>query len=99
MTRIPKSNSNHSLFLHGLFIYFTFKDGNQQSRTDWHRILITRESTKAYAVNWIEVGDKLYIRGRLQYRAVVNPTTANVESNVAYILTGELYGYSLICET
>ena len=74
---------------HGLFIYLTFKDGNQQSRTDWHRILITRESTKAYAVNWIEVGDKLYVRGRLQYRAVVNPTTANVESNVAYILTGE----------
>ena len=43
-------------------------DGNQQERTEWHRIVLWRKLAEV-AGEWLKKGKKVYIEGKLQTRS------------------------------
>lgn len=43
-------------------------DGNQQERTEWHRIVLWRKLAEI-AGEWLKKGKKVYIEGKLQTRS------------------------------
>lgn len=71
------------------YISWVFLEGEQKSKVDWHRIMISRTSMKSYATQYVQTGDRVLVKGKLQYRTVVNPDTGKVSDSVAYINTRE----------
>lgn len=45
------------------------KDGNKQSRTDWHNVAIKTKGLAGVAEQYLKKGDKVMIEGELQYRS------------------------------
>jgi len=44
------------------------KDGQKQTRTEWHRVSIFGKGAEI-AANWLKSGSKVYIEGKLQTRS------------------------------
>ncbi|MFK7866971.1 MAG: single-stranded DNA-binding protein [Alphaproteobacteria bacterium] len=44
------------------------RDGNPQSRTEWHRVVIFNENLGKIAESYLKKGSKLYLEGQLQTR-------------------------------
>ena len=62
------------------------QDGNQQERTDWHRLVVWRK-TAEIAGNYLKKGSLIYVEGRLETRSwtdkneIVRYTTEVVVEN------------------
>jgi single-strand DNA-binding protein len=44
------------------------RDGNQQERTEWHRVVIFNENLGRVAKSYLKKGSKVYLEGQLQTR-------------------------------
>ena len=44
------------------------KDGNQQKKTDWHRVVAWRQAAE-FAGNYLKKGNLVYVEGRLETRS------------------------------
>lgn len=64
-------------------IFCRHKDGETNDRADWHRIVVGLPSQKNIALNYVQKGDKVLIKGSLYYKAYVNEH--QVTNNVTYI--------------
>lgn len=64
--------------------YWTDKNGQRQSTTEWHRIVIYNENLVKLAEKAIHKGSKLYIEGKLKSRTYINQS--GVEKNITEIV-------------
>lgn len=48
------------------------QDGDWLQRTDWHKIVVFRPSTREYVINYLKKGDRALINGRITYNEVVD---------------------------
>ena len=44
------------------------RDGNQQERTEWHRVVIFNENLGRVAKSYLKKGSKVYLEGQIQTR-------------------------------
>lgn len=45
------------------------KDGNKQSRTDWHNVVVKQNGTAGVVEKYLKKGDKVCVEGELQTRS------------------------------
>lgn len=45
------------------------KDGNKQSRTDWHNVVVKQNGTAGVVEKYLKKGDKVAVEGELQTRS------------------------------
>ena len=66
-------------------------DGEQEERTDWHRLTLWHRQAQ-FAEDYVRVGDRIYIEGRLEYEAykrdgVTIPTAEIIVHSVVMLST------------
>ena len=46
------------------------KDGEMQQKSEWHKIVTFDQSIITYCQNFLNVGDTIYIEGKISYRTI-----------------------------
>lgn len=69
------------------------KDGERQTKAEWHKIVTFDQAMITYCQEFINVGDTLYIEGRLTYRSIeAEESTAGKKLKLAEIQVGKFGG-------
>lgn len=68
--RISLTQDGREIATFSLATSSSWKDetGEWQTHTDWHRIIVFRESTVGWIKDLLQKGDTLYVEGKLTYR-------------------------------
>jgi len=67
------------------------QDGNQQKKTDWHRITAWRQAAE-FAGNYLKKGSLVYVEGRLETRSWTDQN--NVTRYITEVIAEALQGMS-----
>ncbi len=65
------------------------QDGNQQKKTDWHRVTVWRQ-TAEFAGNYLKKGNLVYVEGRLETRSWTDQN--NVTRYITEVIAEALQG-------
>jgi len=71
------------------------QDGNQQKKTDWHRITAWRQAAE-FAGNYLKKGSLVYVEGRLETRSWTDQN--NVTRYITEVIAEALQGMSPISD-
>lgn len=70
------------------------KDGEMQSKSEWHKVVTFDENLINYIQSYVNVGDTLYVEGKLTYR-LIEPAenTTGAKIKIAEISVGKFDGH------
>lgn len=69
------------------------KDGERQSKSEWHKVVTFDQNIITYCQEYIGVGDTLYIEGKINYRIIeADDSTNGKKSKVCEIHVGKYGG-------